>query len=84
MSVYRIKREETFRADTEREAARVIDEAKASNKFILAKFTSVKKEAKQKGEVVDEWYRVTLTQVYDSEKEPVGDPIAIDFEEDEE
>lgn len=69
---YLIKVDETYRADSEAEATKLIDEAKKDNKFVLAKYTSVQKQAKQKGEVVDEWYRVTLTKVFDEEKEPIG------------
>ena len=31
-----------------------------------------KKEKKQKGEVVDAWWRVSLTKEFDSEAEPCG------------
>lgn len=72
MSSYLLKVDETYRADTEEEAARLIEEAKANNSFVLSKYTSVQRQTKQKGEVVDEWYRVTLTKVFDSEKEPIG------------
>ena len=27
---------------------------------------------KQKGEVIDAWYRITLTKVFDDEKEPMN------------
>lgn len=72
MSRYLIKVDETYRADTESEAAKLINEAKADNSFTLSKYTSVQKQQKQKGEVVDEWYRVTLTKIFDDEKEPIG------------
>ena len=72
MNRYLIKVDETYRADTESEAAAIINEAKADGSFTLSKYTSVQRQAKQKGEVVDEWYRVTLTKLFDSEKEPIG------------
>lgn len=72
MSVYLIKTDETYRADSEEEATNFITEAKEDGRFILAKYTAVKKEQKAKGEIIDEWYRVTLTKVFDSEKEPCG------------
>ena len=50
----------------------VIEEAKQSHKYTLAKYSSVYKERKQKGEVIDEWYRLTLTKVFDDEKEPIS------------
>lgn len=69
---YLIKVDETYRCDTEAEAAELINEAKADNSFVLSKYTSVQRQQKSKGEVVDEWYRVTLTKVFDEEKEPIG------------
>ena len=72
MSRYLLKVDETYRADTEAEAAQIINEAKKDGRFVLAKYSSVKKERKQKGEVVDEWMRVTLTKVFDDEREPIG------------
>lgn len=70
MSRYLLKIDETYRADTEAEAAQIINEAKKDGRFVLAKYSSVKKERKQKGEVVDEWMRVTLTKTFADEKEP--------------
>jgi hypothetical protein len=72
MSRYLLRVDETYRTDTEAEAAQLINEAKADNKFELAKYTSVKKQKKAKGEICDEWTRVTLTKVFDSEQEPIG------------
>lgn len=72
MSKYLISVTETYRVDSEAEAAVLIDEAKKDNKYDLKKYTSQKKEKKQKGEVVDEWHQVVLTKIFDDEKEPIG------------
>lgn len=72
MSKYLISVTETYRVDTEAEAAVLIDEAKKDNKYDLKKYTSQKKERKQKGEVADEWHQVVLTKIFDDEKEPIG------------
>lgn len=72
MSKYLISVTETYRVDTEAEAAVLIDEAKKDNKYDLKKYTSQKKERKQKGEIVDEWHQVVLTKIFDDEKEPIG------------
>lgn len=61
---------ETYRVDDEEEVLRMIDEAKQDKKFTLTKHTSQFKERKQKGEVIDAWYRVTLTKTFCDEKEP--------------
>ena len=70
MSKYLLKVEEVYRADSEAEAAQIIEDAKKDDQFILSKYTSVKRERKQKGEIIDEWMRVTLTKTFTDEKEP--------------
>lgn len=73
MSKFLIKTTEEHRADSESEAAELIDDAKHDSRYILAKYSSVKKEKKQKGEVVDDYYIVTLVKVFDDPKEPSGE-----------
>lgn len=72
MSKYLISTVETYRIDTEAEVKKAIEEAKEDSSFILVKYTSEYKERKQKGEVIDEFYKLTLTKSFDDIKEPVG------------
>ena len=72
MSKYLLKVDETYRADTEAEAAQIINDAKTDSRFTLSKYSSVKRERKQKGEIIDEWIRVSLTKTFDDEKEPAN------------
>lgn len=67
---YLIETTEIYRCDTEDEAKLLIEEAKRTSS--LKKYNCVAKEKKQKGEVVDSWYRLSLTKVWDNEKEPCG------------
>ncbi len=67
---YLIQTVETYRADTEAEAQGVIAEAKAAGEYTLTKYASEKKEVKAKGEVIDEYFKVSLTKVFTSIKEP--------------
>ena len=67
---YLIETTEVYRVDSEDEAKALIEEAKRTS--TLKKYNCVSKERKQKGEVVDSWYRLTLTKVWDDEKEPCG------------
>ena len=67
---YLIETTEVYRCDSENEAKQLIEDAKRTS--TLKKYNCVSKERKQKGEIVDEWYRLTLTKVWDSEKEPCG------------
>ena len=71
MSKYLIKTTEVYRCDTEQEAAQLIEESKRSNQYILNKHSSEIRTTKQKGEIVDEWRRVTLTKEFTDEKEPM-------------
>lgn len=67
---YLIETTEVYRVDTEDAAINLINEAKASS--VVSKYSSTHKEKKLKGEVVEEWYKVSITKVWDSEKEPCG------------
>lgn len=70
MSKYLISTCETYRVDSELAAKQAIEEAKNNNSFTLLKYTSEYKEKKLKGEVVDSYYKVTLTKVFNDIKEP--------------
>lgn len=61
---------EVYRVGTEAEATALINEAKADAQFALSKSVTEHKERKQKGEVIDEWYKVTLVKKFNEEKEP--------------
>jgi hypothetical protein len=67
---YLIETTEVYRVDSEEEAKVVIEEAKRTSS--VKKYNCVYKERKQKGEVIDSWYRVTILKTWDDEKEPCG------------
>ena len=67
---YLIRSVETYRVANENEAKKTIEEAKKDKNYTLSKYSSEYKCTKSKGEVVDEWYRVTLTKDFNTEKEP--------------
>ena len=79
MNKYLVSATEVYRVDTEEGAAALIDEAKAKTKYTLAKYSSVKKEKKAKGEIVDEWYQVTLVKKFNDEKDPITN-INVNYE----
>lgn len=62
---------ETYRVDSEENAAALIEQAKNEKGFALIKYNCEHKERKAKGEVVDSWFRVTLTKLFTDEREPV-------------
>ena len=61
---------ETYRIDSEADVIKMIEEAKADNRFTLVKHSSQYKERKQKGEVVDSWWKLSITKQFTDEKEP--------------
>ena len=67
---YLIQTVETYRADTEPEAQRLIEEAKNAGEYTLTKYSSEKKEVKQKGDVIDDFYKVSLTKTFTDIKLP--------------
>ena len=70
MSKYLVSTTETYRVDTENEATRAIEEAKQDGSYVLGKYTSEHKERKSKGEVIDEYWKLTLTKLFNDIKEP--------------
>lgn len=69
---------EVYRVDSEAEADQLLETAKASG--VLNKYSCVYKEKKQKGEVIDSWYKVTLNKKFTDEKDP-DKQMTISYEE---
>ena len=69
---YLIKTTEQWRVDNESSAKRLIEEAKKEFGSSLVKYSSEYKTQKAKGEIVQDWYRVTLVKVFQDEKEPIS------------
>lgn len=72
-----LKTVETYRVDTEAEATSLIEEAK--KKFTVSKAVSEVRTRKAKGEVVEEWIRVTITKEFTDEKVP-EDVVTVNYE----
>lgn len=70
MSKFLTTTTEVYRVQTETEVTTMIEEAKHNNMFELTKYNCAKKEVKQKGEVIDEYYQLTMTKTFNSMKEP--------------
>ena len=73
-----IKVQEVYRVSTDAEAEALIAEAKNDNRFVLVKYNCESKEVKAKGEVVDEYIRITLNTVFTDEKMP-DSKVSIDY-----
>ena len=72
---YLIQTTEIYRASNEAEAQELINEAKQAGEYELAKYSSEKKEVKSKGEVIDEYMKVSLTKTFNNIKEPITTAI---------
>ena len=68
--IFLTKVTEEYRVDSEEEATEMIENAKNTSTYVLSKYSSQYKEKKQKGEVVDSYFKVTLTKEFTSEREP--------------
>lgn len=67
-----ITRTDVYRCDDEKEAENFVKELRAHENVIASSLQH--KEKKAKGEVIDEWTRLTVKLAYNDEKEPC-DPI---------
>lgn len=67
---YLINVTENYRVSSEDEAIEMIEKAKDNSEYTLLKYSNVYKERKQKGEVVDYYWKVSLTKGFTDEKEP--------------
>lgn len=78
MSKYLINTTEVYRIDNEAEATSFIENSKKDNPYILVKYSNEYKERKQKGEVIDSFYKVTLTKNFNDIREP-EDQIDVNY-----
>ena len=67
---YLITTTEVYRFSSEDEATNFIEAAKKESGYVLTKHTVEYKERKQKGEVVDSWWKLSITKQFTDEKEP--------------
>lgn len=72
---YLINTTETYRVESESEAKALIEAAKSNSMYSLTKYSCTYKERKQKGEVIDAYYKVILTKAIDDEKEPCNNTV---------
>ena len=60
---YLVSTTEVYRVDDEASAASLIEKAKHDSMYELAKYSSVKKEKKQKGEINDEKDPISVVNI---------------------
>ncbi len=79
MARYLTKVIETYRLPDEAAVEVFLQELKEDNRFEIAKYSSTKKQKKQKGEICDEWIRFEVTKIFNEEQEPDSE-IIINYE----
>lgn len=79
MSVYLCSTVETYRVDYENEADELINMARESKIYDLKKSNVQKKEVKAKGDIVDEFFLVSLTKNIQDPKNPEVD-VKLNYE----
>lgn len=67
---YLCQTQEVYRVGSETEATRLIESAKKDNMFTLLKSSTEYKPVKAKGEIIDEYWKVTLVKHFTDIKEP--------------
>lgn len=79
MSDFLITSTEVYRVESENAAEYLINTAKEDVTYALVKYNCEHKVRKAKGEIIDEWYKVTLVKAFNDEKEP-GTLIKVSYE----
>ena len=69
MAKYLVRRTDVYRVDTESEAKAFVEQQKTNSKYEVVKHSTELRTAKAKGEIVDEWYRVTIVKNCNEEKD---------------
>lgn len=70
MAKYLCQTQEIYRVGSEAEAAALIEDAKKDKNFTLLKSSTEYKTIKQKGEIIDEYWKTTLVKHFTDLKEP--------------
>lgn len=70
MGKYLIKTVETYRVATEAQVEEMIAQFKTENIYDIKSTTYSRKEVKEKGEIVDEYYLLSVTKIFNDCKSP--------------
>ena len=73
MSDFLITTTEVYRFSNEDEAINFIEAVKKEPGYVLTEHSVKYKDRKQKGEIIDYWWKVTLVKSFNNEKEPETD-----------
>ena len=61
---------EVYRVDKMEAVDELREEVEADGRYAVSSFTYKAKNKKEKGEIVDEWYQVSVKKIFNDEKDP--------------
>ena len=67
---YLVNTTEVYRVENIEAVEALQEEVKADGRYEVASFTYKAKNKKLKGEIVEEWYQVSVKKVFNDEKDP--------------
>lgn len=76
---YLVNTTEVYRVDTMAAVEALQAAVKADSRYEVASFTYKAKNKKLKGEIIDEWYQVSVKKIFNDEKDPYTE-VSIDYE----
>lgn len=62
---------ETYRVGSAAEVEIMLEEARNATEYTLVKYNCESKQLKAKGEIVDEWLKLTLVKAFNEERDPL-------------
>ena len=73
MTKYLLRTSEMYRFESEKQVEEFIaQEKEGAFNYTVIKYNVTKKERKQKGEIIDTWYRVEIIKEFNDEREPAS------------
>lgn len=63
---------EVYRVDDMDAVDDLRESVEADGRYAVSSFTYKAKSKKEKGEVVDEWYQVSVKKIFNDEKDPIS------------
>ena len=79
MTKYLVNTTEVYRVDTMAAVEALQAAVKADSRYEVASFTYKAKNKKLKGEIIDEWYQVSVKKIFNDEKNPYTE-VSVDYE----
>lgn len=70
MMKYLVSTTEVYRVENMEAVEALQEEVNSDGRYEVASFSYKAKNKKLKGEIIDEWYQVTIKKVFNDEKDP--------------